>query len=140
MFFGAALIVSGWVVVGWDKTSYLGQAEIASFSSQDLSQRNKQDSFWLIASTGCFYVLFLWAMVVSDFLLLEFYKHLVLPCLVPLLQQTAEQITISKDIFVCFNISQYEINFFLEYTLRYFIFKFDLNEKHCLFSNRNPDL
>ena len=69
LFFGVALIVGG----------YLGQSKIASFSSRNLSRNNKHDSFWLVVSTGYFYVLFLWDIVVSDFLLLEIYKHLVLP-------------------------------------------------------------
>ena len=38
---------------------YLGPAEILSFSSQDLSPCNKHDSFWLVVSTGYFYILFL---------------------------------------------------------------------------------
>ena len=45
LFFGIALLVGGQRVVGWGRMSYLGPAEISSFSSQDLSQRNKHDSF-----------------------------------------------------------------------------------------------
>ena len=78
MFFGVALLVGGWRVVGWGRKSYLGPAEISSFSSRDLSRRNKHDSIWLV-STRYFYILFLWAIVVSDFLPLEIHKHLVLP-------------------------------------------------------------
>ena len=52
-------------VVGWGRKSYLGLAKIASFYSQDLSRRNKHDSFWLV-STGYF-------------LPLEIHKHLVPP-------------------------------------------------------------
>ena len=49
-----------WVrVVGWGRKSYLRPAEISSFSSRDLSRRNKHDSFWLVVSTGYFYILFL---------------------------------------------------------------------------------
>ena len=55
MFFAVALIVAGWGVVGWYR------------------------KFWLAVSTGYFYILFLWAIVVSDFLTLEIQKHLVLP-------------------------------------------------------------
>ena len=55
MFFAVALIVGGWGVVGWGR------------------------KFWLVVSTGYFYILFLWAIVVSDFLTLEIQKHLVLP-------------------------------------------------------------
>ena len=59
LFFGIALIVGGKGIVGWGRKSYSGAVEIASFSSQDLSQHNKHDSFWLVVSTGYFYVLFL---------------------------------------------------------------------------------
>ena len=45
-------------VVGWGRNSYLGPAEIASFSSLDLSRRGKNDSLWFDASTGYFYVYF----------------------------------------------------------------------------------
>ena len=55
MFFAAALIVGGWGVVGWGRKC------------------------WLVVSTRYFYILFLWAIVVSDFLILEIQKHLVLP-------------------------------------------------------------
>ena len=78
MSFGVALLVGEWGIVGWGRKSYLGPAEISSFSSRDLSRRNKHDSIWLV-STGYFYILFLWAIVVSDFLPLEIHKHLVLP-------------------------------------------------------------
>ena len=79
MFFGVALLVGGWGVVGWGRKSYLRPAEISSFSSRDLSRRNKHDSFWLVVSTGYFYILFLWAIFVSDFLPLEIHKHSVFP-------------------------------------------------------------
>ena len=79
LFFDIALLVGGWGVVGWGKKSYLGPAEIASFSSRDFSRRNKHDSFWLVASAGYFYILFLWAIFVLHFLLLEIHKHLLLP-------------------------------------------------------------
>ena len=79
MFFGVALFADEWGVVGWGRKSDLRPAEIASFSSWDLSRRSKHDSFWLVVSTGYFYILFLWAIVVSDFLPIEIHKHLVLP-------------------------------------------------------------
>ena len=78
LFFGVALLIGGWGVVGWGK-SYLVPAEISSFFSRDLSRRNKHDSFWFVELTGYFHILFLWAIVVSDFLPLEIHKHLVLP-------------------------------------------------------------
>ena len=45
--------------MGWSRKSYLGLAEMASFSSRDLSRCNKHDLFWLVVSTGYFYILFL---------------------------------------------------------------------------------
>ena len=79
MFFGVALRVGGWGVVGRGRKSYLGPAEPSCFSNLDLSRGNKHDSFWFVVSTGYFYILFLWAIVVSDFPPLEIYRHLVLP-------------------------------------------------------------
>ena len=64
---------------GLGPKSYFGPAEIVSFSGRDLSWHNKHDSFWLVVSIGYFCISFLWAIVVSDFLLLEIHKHLVLP-------------------------------------------------------------
>ena len=89
MFFGVALLVSGWGVVGWGRNYYLGPTVI--FSNWDLRWRNKHDSFWLVVSAGYFYILFLWAIVVSD----------LFSCLVSLLQPTTKQITISINIFIC---------------------------------------
>ena len=65
--------------MGWGRKYYLGPAEISSFSSRDLSRRDKHNSFRLVVSTGYFYFLFLWAIVVSDFPPLEIHKHVVLP-------------------------------------------------------------
>ena len=79
MFFGVAFLVGGSGVVGWGRKSYLGPAEISSFSSRDLSSLNKHHSFWLVVSTGYFYILFLYAIVDSDFSPLETHKHLLLP-------------------------------------------------------------
>ena len=64
---------------GLGRKSNLGPAEISSFSSRDLSWRNKHDSLWLVVSTGYFYIPFLWTIVVSDFSALEIYNYLVLP-------------------------------------------------------------
>ena len=58
-------------VVRWGRNSYLGPAEITSFSSLDLSRSNKHDTFWHVVSTGYFYVLFSSAIAVSNFLPLE---------------------------------------------------------------------
>ena len=65
--------------VDWDRKSYLRPAEMKSFSSRDLSRRNKHGSFWFFVSTGYFCILFVWAIVVSNFQPLEIHKHLVLP-------------------------------------------------------------
>ena len=79
MFFGVALLVGWWGVVGWERKFYLGPAEISSFSRWSFSQPNKHDSFCLFLLTGYFYILFLWALVVLDFPSLKIHKHLVLP-------------------------------------------------------------
>ena len=64
------------------RKSYLGPAEITSFYSRDLRRHNKHNSVWLVVSTGYFYILVLWAIVLSDFLPWEIHKHLVLPLVV----------------------------------------------------------
>ena len=74
--FSGAWIVNGWGVVGKGRKSYLGAAEIASFSSRNFSRSNKHDTFSHVVTTGYFYVLFLWNIAVSDFCLLEIYKNL----------------------------------------------------------------
>ena len=61
----------------WQKV-YLGPAQISSFSNRNFRRRNRHDLFWLVLSTGYFYILFLWAIVISDFLPLEINKYLVL--------------------------------------------------------------
>ena len=43
LFFGGASIFGRWGVVGWGRKSYLGPAEIASFSSRDFSRSNKHE-------------------------------------------------------------------------------------------------
>ena len=69
-----------WVMgCGMGQESYLGPAEITSFSCQDFSQNSKHDTFWLFLSTGYLFVLFLWAIAISDFQHLEIYKNLSLP-------------------------------------------------------------
>ena len=67
LFFSGALIVSGWGVVACGRKPYLGPAETKPLSSQDFCQTNKHDKFWHVASTGYLWVLFLWAVAVSDF-------------------------------------------------------------------------
>ena len=79
MFFGSALILGGWGVVGWGRGSHLGPAEITSFSNWDFSQSNKHDTFWHFAWTRYFYILFSWAIAVSNFFPLEICKNSSLP-------------------------------------------------------------
>ena len=52
----SAIIVGGWGVVGWGRKSYLGPADMASFSCRELSWSNKHNTFWHVASPGYFYV------------------------------------------------------------------------------------
>ena len=63
-------------IVGWNIKFYLGPAKIASFSCRGLSRHNTDDLFWLVVSARYLYILFLWAIVVSDFLPFEIHKHL----------------------------------------------------------------
>ena len=63
-----------WGVVGYARKSYLGPAEIASFSICGFSQSNKHNTFCIVVLTGYFYVLFLWAVAVSALRPLEIYK------------------------------------------------------------------
>ena len=107
----------------WDRTSYLGPAEISSFSSRDLSWRDNHDSFWFVLSTRYFYILSLWAVAVSDFLLVEIHKHLIHPL---------SSITFTADSQADSNLYEYIYLFQIlysmksdRYTLRFFIFKFD---------------
>ena len=115
--FGGALIINGWGVERWGRTSYLGPAEIASFFQPE---SNKHDTFWHVVWTGYFYVL--WAIAVSDFCLLEIYKNFCLP--VSTITFTVNSHTdncLYK--YICFN--YYKVSnqsFLLKYTLRVFIF------------------
>ena len=131
MLFGGTLIFGGWGVVGWGGKSYLGPAEIVSFSSWNLSWYNKHDSFWLIL-TGYFYFLFLWVIVVSDFLHLEIYKNLVLPLsnITFTANNQADNYFYKYIYLFVSNIIQYEISLLLKSMLRFFIFKFDSDVKH----------
>ena len=135
MFFGVALIIGGWGVAGWGRKS-----EIVSFSSQYLSRRNKHDSFWLVVSTGYFYVLFLWAIIVSDFLPLEIYKHLLLSLSSITFTANSEAVYHFYNYVYLFQIL-YSMKwvFLLKDTFRYFIFRFDLKMWNTafIFSNRS---
>ena len=79
LFFGVALLAGGWRVVGYGRKFYLGPTQISSFSNRNFRQRNRHDLFWLVLSNEYFYILFLWVILISDFLPLEIHKYLVLP-------------------------------------------------------------
>ena len=119
--FGRCLIVGGWWVVGWHRKSYQEPAEIASFSSRDFSQSYKLDTFWHVISTGYFYVLFLWAIAVSDFRCWEIHRNLSLPLF-------TTTFTVIGHIdshfykYICFKYRTVWNSFYLlKYTLRYFV-------------------
>ena len=134
-----ALIVGEWGVVGWGRNSYLGPAEFASFSSQGLSRCNKPGSFWLVVSTGYFYILFLWAIDGLDFLPLEIHKHLVL---VSLLQPTSKHITISINILICFKYYTVWNQFFIKIHVKVFYIQvwFKCEIPPLFFSNKRHGL
>ena len=81
MFFGSALTIGGWGVVGLDAKSYLGAVAIASFSNQDFSRSNKHDTFYILAC--CINWMFLHFIFMSHccFRLfpLEIYKNVDIP-------------------------------------------------------------
>ena len=131
MFFSVALTVGMWGVVGWGRKFYLGPAEIASFSSRDLSRGNKHDTFWHVASTRCFYVLFLWATAASHFLPLEIYKTLgLLLCSITFTVNSHADNHFYKYIYLFQMLYSIKLVFLLKYKLRFYIFKFDSNVKH----------
>ena len=59
------------------RKSYLGPAEIVSYSCRDFRRSNKHDTVWHVVSTRYFYVL--WTIAASDFRPLEIYKNIALP-------------------------------------------------------------
>ena len=68
-----------------------------------LAEAIKHDTFWHAVSTGYFYVLFLWPIVVSDFRPLETYKNLGLPLsTITFTVNSHAEITISINICICF--------------------------------------
>ena len=79
---GEAEIIVLLIFVLWGEVEqivYSGPAEITSFSRWDVNPSNKHDTFWHVASTGYIYVLYLWAMSVSNFRPLEIYENLGIP-------------------------------------------------------------
>ena len=131
MFFDGALIFSWWWVVRWSWKPYSGPAEIASFSRRDFSQRSKHDTFWHVVLIGYFYSFLLWAIAVSNFRPLEIHKNLGL--LLSAITFTINNHTdkqFNKHIYLFFQIYCMKSVFLLKYTLRSFIFKFDVSVKH----------
>ena len=63
LFFGGALIIDGWGVVGWGRKSYF----------RDFGRSNKHGTLWHSDN------LFLWGITLPDFCHLEIYKNLGLP-------------------------------------------------------------
>ena len=125
-----------WIrAVRWVRKSYLGPAEITSFSSWDFTWSNKHNTFWHVVSTGYFYVLFLWAITISEFCPLEIYKNLGLPLSTITFTVNSNK---GNHFYKYINLFQILYNiksvFSLKYTLRFwprfFIFNFDLNMKH----------
>ena len=128
MFSGDALIVGGWGVVGWGRKSYLGLAEIGSFSSRDLGLSNTHDIFWHFVSTGYFYILFLWTIAVSDFPPLEIYENSGSPLSSITFTVNSHEDNLSINILFQ-TLYSIKLVFLLKYTLRFLISKFDLNVK-----------
>ena len=121
MFFSVALLVRGWGSECWGEKSYLGSAQISSFFSWDLSWGNKHDSFWLVL-TGYLY----WILILDIFLPFEIHRRLVLPLSsISFTANSQADNHFYKYIYFFLNIIQYEIR----YTLKFFIFKFNLNVK-----------
>ena len=128
---------------GGGRKSYLGPAEIASFSCRDFNRSNKHDTFWHVVSIGFLYVWFLWTIAVSDFRHLEIYKNLGL--LLPNITFTVNSHAYNhfyKSIYLFQILYRVKSVFLLKYTLRlwprFFIFKFDLNVKHRIFFYWEP--
>ena len=61
------------------RKSYLGPAEITSFSSRDFNRNDKHDTFWHAVTNGYLYFLFLWTIAVSNFRPLEICKKIGFP-------------------------------------------------------------
>ena len=129
---GEGLLIGGWGVARWGKKSYLGPAEITSFSSRNFSRSS-------ITYSGMLYQLDISTCYCYDPLLFlifvpwKFIKTEALPSLLSLLQSTASHADshFYKWIYLFQIFYSMKSMFLLTYTLRFFIFKFDLNMKHC---------
>ena len=123
-----------WVMdSGCCRKSYIGPAEIASFSKRDFSRSNKYGTFWHAVPTGYFYVLFLWDIAITDFCPLEINKNLSLP----LSTITFTVNSHANNYFYKYNCFKYYTVwnhvFLLKYMLRFFMYKFDFNVRHSFY-------
>ena len=138
MVFGSALIVGGWEVVKWSREFYLGPAETASGNHllkiiifrRDFCQRNKHDTLEHVVLTRYLYVLFLWAIAVSNFRPLEPYKNLGLPLSTITFTVNNHADNHFYKYTYLFQILYRIKSVFLKYTLKIFTFKLYLNVKH----------
>ena len=79
--------------------------------------------------SGMLHLLLLWTIAVLDFYAVEIYENEDLT--LPVITFKVTSHTISMNIYICFKYLTALNQFFsLKYTLRSFIFKFDLNVKH----------
>ena len=113
-------------MVEWDRKSYSGPAEIASFSRHDFIRSNKHDTFWRILLTGYFYILFVQATAVSDFRPLGIYKNPGPP--LPTITFTVNSHTDNHFHRYIYLFQYYTVwnQFFIKIHIKVFIFKFDL--------------
>ena len=119
---------------GGGRKSYLGPAEIASFSSRNFSGSNKHVTFSHVVSTGYFYVLFLWTIAVSDFRSLEIYKNWSRPLsTITFTVNSHADNYFYKYIYLFQILYSMKSVFLLKYMFRFFIYKSDLNVKHRYF-------
>ena len=92
-----------------------------------LAAANKHDTFWHVASTEYFYVLFLWAIAVSDSSFLEIYKDLGCPLSTNMFTVNSHTDNdFYKYIYLFQILYSMKSVFLLKHTLRFFIFKFEI--------------
>ena len=120
-------------MVEWDRKSYSGPAEIASFSRHDFIRSNKHGTFWRILLTGYFYILFVRATAVSDFHPLGIYKNPGPP--LPTITFTVNSHTDNHFHRYIYLFQYYTVwnQFFIKIHIKVFIFKFDLNFLNSFF-------
>ena len=84
------------------RKSYLGPAEIMSFSSRDFSLSNNHYTFRHVYRLDTFTFYFAEPLLLQIFFSWKFIKTQDFLCLLPLLRSTATQITISTNMFLSF--------------------------------------